>query len=186
MHIPEGSCSYFEMQTQVRYIKRSPVFEHEKAFSIDYPVDHVPQARDTNQEEDMRTVAVTPITDPGVWDLDVHGFCFLKAKTDLTFHDASGRRTEVQGPYWESIITLMHQKFPGRWSRIEAFDFTVRKRVSGFPGTALPYRTDHVPPAITAHSDYSQNGAYMAMGYSFPGQEAVSQGQNTGLGIIFN
>ncbi|KAJ2995897.1 hypothetical protein NUW58_g1149 [Xylaria curta] len=71
------------------------------------------------------------------------------------------------------MITLMHQKFPGRWSKIKAFNFTARKRIPEFPENLIRYRTDHVPPAITVHSDYSRNGGRMAMSYSFPGQEAA-------------
>lgn len=113
------------METYIRYIKRTPILTAEKGYSTDFPVDHVPGAKETNQESDMRPVTVTPITDPSTWDIDTHGFCFMRAQTKLDSRGAFERRQEEQGPYWEEMIELLHRRFPGRWGRIEAFDFTV-------------------------------------------------------------
>ena len=33
--------------------------------------------------------------------------------------------TEEKDAYVEEMIELLHRRFPGRWGRIEAFDFTV-------------------------------------------------------------
>ncbi|CAN9409405.1 unnamed protein product [Alternaria alternata] len=84
------------------YLARSKVFEIEKAFDTDYPVDHVPGARKTNHENDTRQVDVSNITDMNHWDLDTHGFCILKAQTspqcNETFMDREAVWRPLKGP----------------------------------------------------------------------------------------
>ncbi|KAK2595622.1 hypothetical protein QQS21_006669 [Conoideocrella luteorostrata] len=158
------------MDTYIRYISRSPVFEVEKAFTTDFPVDHVKGARQTNQEEDVRPVRINTIDSPGKWKLDEHGFCFIKAETRLRAYEAINQREKVQKSYWREIEAILHRNFP-RYSRIESFDFTVRKRDPDFPAKARGYRAEYVPPATTAHCDYSQHGSHLVLQHSFPGQE---------------
>jgi hypothetical protein len=112
------------METHIKYIARSPIFKTEKAFTTDFPVDHVEGARQTNQEDDVRPVTVSCIENPNEWKLDEHGFCFIKAKTRLEAQDTFNRRKEVQKSYWQEIEAILHQHFP-QYSRIESFDFTV-------------------------------------------------------------
>ena len=47
----------------------------------------------------------------------------------------------------------------------------IRRRDPEFPDKAMNYRTEYVPPALTAHSDYSRDGGHQVLSYSFPGQE---------------
>ena len=112
------------MDTRVRYLARSPIFEIEKAFSTDYPVDHVEGARRTNHEADDRQVTVAAIEDPSHWKLDVHGFCFLHAETHLDPDDVYTKKKEVQDAFWYEIEAILHKHFP-QYSRIESFDLTV-------------------------------------------------------------
>jgi len=112
------------METTMNYIARSPIFETEKAFDTDFPVDNIEGARGTNHTTDARTVIVHPIQDPTYWDLDVHGFCILKEKTNLDPQDAFSRKREVQEDYWFEIEAILHEAFP-RYSRIESYDCTV-------------------------------------------------------------
>lgn len=120
-------------QTQMAYLARSKVFEIEKAFDTDYPVDHVPGARKTNHENDTRQVDVSNITDMNHWDLDTHGFCILKAQTspqcNETFMDREAYaqkdlRERSHKDYWYEIEALLHKKFPC-YSRIDGYDCTV-------------------------------------------------------------
>ncbi|KAL6409840.1 hypothetical protein AUP68_06238 [Ilyonectria robusta] len=112
------------METHVRYLARSPIFETERAFSTDFPVDHVDRARRTNHEVDDRPVTVAPIEDPSQWKLDVHGFCILHAETHLDPQDVYTKKKEVQGGYWYEIEAILHKHFP-QYSRVESFDLTV-------------------------------------------------------------
>ncbi|KAL3952366.1 hypothetical protein ACCO45_012309 [Purpureocillium lilacinum] len=158
------------METHVRYLGRSAIFKTEKAFSTDFPVDHVEGARRTNHEIDDRAVTVTAITDHNQWRLDVHGFCILHAKTHLNPRDAYEKKDEVQDAYWYEIEAIMHKNFP-QYSRIECFDLTLRKRDSDFPAVARAYRKEYEQPSSTAHSDYSQLGSFLSLKHCFPGQE---------------
>lgn len=120
-------------QTQMAYLARSKIFEIEKAFDTDYPVDHVPGARKTNHENDTRQVDVNNMTDMNHWDLDTHGFCILKAQTSPrcndTFMDREAYaqkdlREMSHKDYWTEIEALLHNKFPC-YSRIDGYDCTV-------------------------------------------------------------
>ncbi|KAH0556663.1 hypothetical protein GP486_005535 [Trichoglossum hirsutum] len=155
------------METHVRYLARSPIFETEKAFSTDYPVDHVEGARRTNHEVDDRPVTVSAIEDPSYWKLDVHGFCILHAETHL---DPYKKKREVQDAYWYEIEAILHKHFP-QYSRIEGFDLTLRKRGPEFPAISRGYRDEFEQPASMAHSDYSQGGGFLTLQYCFPGQD---------------
>jgi hypothetical protein len=116
------------MEADVIYLGRNPLYDIEKCFSTDYPVDHVPGARRTNHELDKRTVKVTPITYQDSWKLDVHGFCMLHGETCINNEDAYKRRKEIQDCYWQQIEAILHKNFP-QYSRIEAFDLTVGTNV---------------------------------------------------------
>lgn len=112
------------MDTHIRYVARSSIFETEKAFTTDFPVDHVEGARRTNQEEDHRPVTINCIENPNEWKLDEHGFCFIKAETHVEAPYTLDNRNEIQKSYWQQIEAIVHKKFP-QYSRIESFDFTV-------------------------------------------------------------
>lgn len=180
------------METHVRYLARSPIFEKEKAFSTDFPVDHVKGAEQTNHEADHRPMTVAAIADPSHWKLDVHGFCILHAETHLDPHDVYTKKREVQDAYWYEIEAILH-KHLSQYSRIECFDLTVRatanslvlrfkrtlltdcikvrKRDPNFPAISRGYRDEYEQPSSTAHSDYSQDGGFLTLQHCFPGQD---------------
>jgi hypothetical protein len=112
------------METSISYLAQDPLFDIEKPFDTDVPVDHIPGARASNHKNDERAMTVYPITDPCEWDLEKHGFCFIRAKTGLTAQDALTRKREVQKGYWFEIEALLHENFP-QYSRIECYDCTV-------------------------------------------------------------
>lgn len=117
------------METSIRYIGRGEVLRTEKAFTTDFPIDHVvglEGIRARNTEPEDHDVTVRPIADPNDWDLDVHGFCILRGvKTNIDPDKAYESRKDVQDSYWYEIEAILHDKFP-RYSRIEAFDLKVR------------------------------------------------------------
>lgn len=112
------------METIISYLARDAIFEKEKAFDTDFPVDYLEGVRATNHTSDERTVLINEIKEPDKWDLNVHGFCVVKAETSLDPHDAFVRKSEVQSDYWYQIEALLHAKFP-HYSRIESYDYTV-------------------------------------------------------------
>lgn len=114
------------METYMRYTAKSSVLNAEKAFNIDFPVDHVEEARQTNIVPDIQRVTVNPVTDPHHWTLDVHGFCTLQAKSHLDLQGVFTRKEEMQKAYWYETEAILHQHFP-QYSRIEAFDLTVSR-----------------------------------------------------------
>jgi hypothetical protein len=120
-------------QTKIPYLARSTIFETEKAFDTDYPVDHVPGARRTNHEDDTRHIHITNITNMENWDLNTHGFCILKAQTssqtnsifmDQEAYAEISTQEKVHQKYWYEIEALLHEKFP-EYSRIDGYDCTV-------------------------------------------------------------
>ncbi|OBT61250.1 hypothetical protein VE03_09670 [Pseudogymnoascus sp. 23342-1-I1] len=158
------------------YLARTLLFETEKAFDTDFPVDNINGARRTNHETDERVVKLHEVKDPGYWDLNVHGFCILNAKTHLDPHDAFTKKKEVQKAYWYEIEALLHEKFP-EYSRIESYDCTVRKRDPDFPEKVRLY-VDYEQPATRPHSDCSQRGAFMNVEHAFPGQSEFWEGKD--------
>lgn len=112
------------METSIPYLAADPLFDVEKPFDTDVPVDHIPGSRESNHVNDERAVTVHLITNPQEWDLEKHGFCFIRAKTSLSAEDAFTRKREVQKDYWFEIEALLHERFP-EYSRIECYDCTV-------------------------------------------------------------
>lgn len=124
--IPENPTErQINMETKIPYLARSPIFQTEKAFDTDFPVDDVISARKTNHETDERAVKVHD--DTKHWDLDVHGFCVLKAHTHLDPHNVFTSKEKVQKAYWYQIEALLHREFP-EYTRIESYDCTVSKK----------------------------------------------------------
>lgn len=118
--------SYYSanMKTALDYVSRTPILEKEKSFDTDFLVDWIPGARRSNIVFEQKDVLVTPILDSEHWDIDQHGFCILKAKTNLSVEKAFEKEKETQKAYWYEIEALLHDKFP-QHSRIEGYDFTV-------------------------------------------------------------
>ncbi|KAK0747422.1 putative CmcJ-like methyltransferase [Apiosordaria backusii] len=158
------------METRIRYMARSPILQTEKAFSTDFPVDHVDDARSTNLVADDRPVTVHAIQDPNQWELDTHGFCILRAEVHLDLDRIDTHRREVENAFWYDIEAILHEKFP-RYSRIEAYDLTVRRRDLDFPQRVRQYDPSHEQPAEIAHSDTSQRGGFLVLQHCFPGQD---------------
>ncbi|GAW14059.1 hypothetical protein ANO14919_034510 [Xylariales sp. No.14919] len=164
------------MRTSISYLAQDPIFDSEKPFDTDVPVDHIAHARASNHSNDEREVTIFPVTDPSTWDLDKHGFCFIKARTDLKAEDALTRKREVQKDYWYEIEAILHEHFP-QYSRIECYDCTVRKRDPDFPANIRMY-TKVEQPARRPHSDCSPRGAHMNLDRAFPGQQRFWEGKD--------
>lgn len=113
------------LETNVAYLARDDIFGTVKAFDTDFPVAHIPGAQRTNLGVDVKNVQVHEITDPTQWDLDIHGFCVISAKTDLDPKAVWTQKRQIQMEYWNQIERILENKFP-QYSRIESYDLTVR------------------------------------------------------------
>ncbi|KAK6507664.1 hypothetical protein TWF481_006086 [Arthrobotrys musiformis] len=163
------------METEIHYLAKDELFDREKPFDTDFSVASIPGARSSNHTVDTRTVVVNEITNPDEWDLNTHGFCIIKAETKLDPDDVFTRKKEIQNDYWYEIEAILHEKFP-EYSRIDAYDCTVRKRDPDFPRITRTY-VDYEQPARRPHTDCSQKGSYMNLEHSFPGQEEFWKGK---------
>lgn len=189
-----------EMETSIHYIAKTPNLEKEKAFSTDYPVDHVKGARRKNIEPDHRRVIVAPIKDTKEWKLDVHGFCFLQGAAEIDPEKAYTDKKAVQDAYFQEIETILHDNFP-RYTRIECFDLTVssmmpshnadqdsetniaqvRKRDVDYPEKIRIYRSQYEQPSAVVHCDWSTSGAKAVLNHCFPGNESFWEGKRFDL-----
>lgn len=124
-HLASFSAQRPAMETSINYIARNSILETEKAFSTDFPVHHVKDARQSNIHSEPQPVTVTAIENHEEWKLDTHGFCVLRAHTHLDPHQVYIDKSAVQDAYWNELEAIIHAKFP-HYSRIECFDLTVR------------------------------------------------------------
>ncbi|KAK1706802.1 putative CmcJ-like methyltransferase [Colletotrichum lupini] len=164
------------METTVFYVAKTPNLASEKAFSIDYPVDHVKGARRENTRPDLQPMTISPIVDHDAWKLDIHGFCILHGKAHLDPEKVYTDKASVQDAYWHDIEAIMHENFP-QYSRIECFDLTVRKRDVDFPKVVRAYREKYEQPSVVVHCDWSSNGSIPVLQWCFPGNESFWEGK---------
>ncbi|KAK0099269.1 hypothetical protein ONS95_006361 [Cadophora gregata] len=165
------------METTIQYPARTPNLETEKAFSTDFPVDHVRGAIRSNTQSDIRTISVEAIEDPGEWRLDVHGFCILQGEPHLDLEKVYTDKSALSPGYWYEIEAILHKAFP-QYSRIEAFDFTARKRDPDFPELIRAYHNAYGQPSPVAHVDWSSSGSLTVLDWCFPGNKGFFKGRD--------
>lgn len=137
------------METSIRYVARTPILQREKAFSTDFPIDHVvgvENIRARNVEPEDHAVTVEAVEDPSQWKLDVHGFCFLKSETHIDPDKLYKNKKDVQAAYWYEIEAILHEHFP-QYSRFEAFDLKVGNPFDKYGLAALSLMMPTVPTA---------------------------------------
>ncbi|CAI6073687.1 unnamed protein product [Clonostachys chloroleuca] len=165
------------MQTSIHYIARTPNLDREKAFTTDFPVDHVEGAVRQNTKADHRQVLVNAIDQPDRFNLDEHGFCFLRGRQiNLDPEKACRDKDSIEQAYWSEIEAILHEQFP-QYSRIECFDTTVRKRDPDFPEVVRVYREEHEQPSPVVHCDWSSVGSLDVLRWCFPGNENFWEGK---------
>lgn len=158
------------VSTTIQYLARSSLYKTEKPFSTDFEVDdEFPGALKANYSLSSQSVSVTPIQDDDAFNMDVHGFCVIKAATNLTRYDALNWPRDVEDAYFQELEAILHQTFP-QYTRFEAFEFVVRRRDERFPSSQVAI-VEYEQPACLAHSDFSAHGAMLQLAASFPGQQ---------------
>lgn len=157
------------LQTKIRYLARSDVYNVEKPYSADFIVDEQNGAQRSNIITTHCDVQVMPVSSRSAFDMDVSGFCILNEDTSLTLEDALARPQDVELQYQAELEQIVHKHFP-EYTRLEALDFVVRKRHPDYP-TEKATVVKHEQPAAVAHTDYTRGGAVQQLKGSFPGQE---------------
>ncbi|KAM0335641.1 hypothetical protein ACHAQA_000690 [Verticillium albo-atrum] len=158
-----------QLTTEIQYLRRNELYRTEKPYSTDFEVEDISGARKSNYTLSPHLVTVNPISGTGVFSLDVHGFCVIRAAAALTPEEALSRSPSAEARYHLELEGILKAAFP-EYSRFEPMDFVVRKRDKRFPADGVAI-VEYEQPACLAHSDYSVNGALLQLSSCFPGQE---------------
>ena len=116
------------IRTGLRYLAPNDLYRTEKPYSADFDVDEEAGAKKGNLITVTRDVNITPITNRGDFDININGFCILKAETSLTAEDALEKPDEVEPIYQAELEALLHARFPG-YKRFESLDFVVSSSI---------------------------------------------------------
>ena len=188
MIVPSG------VDTTIQYLARNELYETEKPYAADFEVNEQTGAQKTNHIFLAQRVWINTIEAPDDFDIDTHGFCVIKAKTNLKPEAALKNPREVEAAYMNEVKAILHRRFP-EYSRLEGIDFVVsaraslqplyllavhlqvRQRDERFPSDAVAV-VEHEQPACLAHSDFSAHGAILQLKASFPGQEEYFEDKN--------
>ena len=114
-----------DVSSYMTFLKRNELYQIEKPYATDFPVDEIKGATMTNHIFDTRPiifhdarVTKEPFT------LDRNGFCFIKAKTSLQAEEATPERTELMEQYTQEIVDILRGYFP-HYKEIKSMDFQV-------------------------------------------------------------
>lgn len=110
----------------VPYIERSDIYKGERLYSVDFAVDHIEGAKQTNFIHDPQQIEVEDVrTIERPFELDVNGFCFMSVPTSLTAAQALSNSTKYEQEYFAELRRLLLEHFP-RYKEIEFLDMVVR------------------------------------------------------------
>ncbi|KAL9064144.1 MAG: hypothetical protein Q9161_009054 [Pseudevernia consocians] len=164
-----------DVESTISYLARHVLWDTEKPYIADFPLDAFKGAELTNQIIRKHRVTIHDVRGIShAFTLDKNGFCFVKGATCLTADAALTDAKGCEESYFEEIETLMQRHFPG-YTRFECIDLTVRQRDPTFPWEGEVKLIKHEQPAAVAHSDYSVEGAFMELQAVFPGKERYFQ-----------
>lgn len=113
--------------TKLQYLARDDRYRVEKPYSADFNVDHLADgASKSNLVTTTSDVDVKPIADRGNFDINVNGFCILKAKTSLTAEEALTKPETAEPMYQAEVEVILRNHFP-EYERFEPLDFVVSR-----------------------------------------------------------
>lgn len=167
--VPPSAAAARDVKAQLPYLARKDIYQTEKPYGADFPVDHFRGSQLSNHIFEAADVMIRDVRENNSFTLDKNGFCFLDTPTNLPREQASNTANPAVVQYLSEVERLMYEQFP-QYSRIEIMDYQVRKRAPGFP-EAVGQRVDFEQPAAMPHTDFSVDGAFMRMQEAFPGQE---------------
>ena len=119
-----ATCCIREVQTTLPYLARDKLYDNEKPFGADFPVDRFEGAQLANHKFESCPVVVHDIRGAKSATLEENGFQFVKASTSLSAVDADNTRTPAVDRYLKEIEVLLYENFPD-YERIEVMDFQV-------------------------------------------------------------
>lgn len=122
-----AAASVREIQTSLPYLARDKLYDVEKPFGADFPVDRFDGGTLANHKFDSHPVVIHDVRGSYEMTLEENGFRFIKASTLLTAADATNARTPAVDRYLNEIEVLLYAEFP-EYERIEIMDFQVLHR----------------------------------------------------------
>ncbi|KAG5770492.1 hypothetical protein H9Q72_002657 [Fusarium xylarioides] len=168
-----------DLDIQLPYLKRDDLYRHQKPYTTDFAIDHIPDSVASNHRFDYQNVHVVDAQDSlEKFDLERNGFCFIKAKTSITLESANDTEY-VRDVYFPEVEKALHMALPG-YERIDYLDHLVRIRDEAFPDK-VGEPTTYAQPACLPHSDFSKHGGFLAMKEFFPGQEPFFENRDFDL-----
>lgn len=125
------------------YLKYDDRFKHEKPFFIRFPIDDIPEAKQTNLEFDYYNVSIEDIRGrESQFKLDEYGFELAKFQTRFNHEDFEDFR-ENSKTYFKEIEDFLKKKLGVTW--VEVYDCTV--------GRARYVLLEHVTDLINRYVD---------------------------------
>ncbi|KAI1740721.1 hypothetical protein F4680DRAFT_447578 [Xylaria scruposa] len=168
-----------DILTRLPYLKKDDLYLKEKPYTTDFAVDHIPGADASNHLfEYQNHIIVDAQRNPRKFNLEDHGFCFIKSKTSIV-HEAVYDDKYVKNVYFPEMERILHKALPG-YERIDYLDHLVRVRDTSFPEKPGKV-TKNAQPAALPHSDFSKHGGHLAMKQFFPGQEKYFENRDFDL-----
>lgn len=116
-----------DVNSQMVFLSRNELYQTEKPYAADFPVDEIEGAKLSNHMFD--TLPVTFHDARGVkqpFSLDRNGFCYIKAKTSLQPEDATPEWNETMDQYMHEVAAAL-QKKSSRYNEVKPMDFQVRE-----------------------------------------------------------
>lgn len=114
-----------DIESHMTFLSKNALYQTEKPYTTDFPVDGIEGAKITNHKYDTQPVI---FHDARVakesFALDRNGFCYIKAQTSLSDQDATPERTELMEQYMQEITNILRDKFP-QYQEIRFMDFQV-------------------------------------------------------------
>jgi hypothetical protein len=119
-----------DVVSEVKYLKRLPLYEQEKPFQLFIPIDKdAPDQRSTNLEFELEEQTFHDVRENAYdFALDTHGFQIHEKPTSLDL-DAFEDRTVVESQYFKEVEDIL-KNIEGGYDRIKIFDWRVSKSAS--------------------------------------------------------
>ena len=120
-----SSTSSRDVVSTISYLAHDKLWDTEKPYIADFPLDGIEGAKWTNQIIHKYPMTIRDIR--GInreFTLDRNGFCFIKGSTSLTAEAALQNAKSCEESYFMEIESFMQGQFP-KYSRFECIDLTV-------------------------------------------------------------
>lgn len=117
------SGSTKDICTTFPYLARDALYQKEKPYAADFSVENSDVVLTNHIVDFMDLIVSDARPQRGLFSLQLHGFCFLQARTSVGTHNA-GDEQFVEETYFDEIEAVLHDNFP-EYSRLECLDYQV-------------------------------------------------------------